>query len=84
MSDNPMQVTDPKSASKQFTTDRNGVIYPKENTRVTNEFLSGQGSMGFDRNQGVEREGFNPPEVQGGTMGQHNLQKHKTTGSHAI
>lgn len=84
MSDTPKQVTFPGDASKPFVTDKDGVVYPDEISRPASEFLAGEGSMGFERNQQVKRDTWKAPEAQGGTMGQKKLQKIKTAGSHAI
>lgn len=85
-SDAPEQYTDPSSASKGYRTDQDGKIYPVENKRKAREYMGGEGSMGFDRNQGATREGYVPPEAEGGTLGQNKLQRIKSTsaGSSAI
>lgn len=86
MSENPGQVTSPSDASKGYMTNKDGIVYPKENKRAATEYISGEGSMGFERNQAVVREAFKAPEAEGGTMGQHKLQRIKaeTGGSHSI
>lgn len=72
--------------SKEFKTDKDGVVYPSEIARTTHAYLKEEGSMGFERNQAVKRESFEPTETELGTMGQHKLQRVKSTmaGSHAI
>lgn len=80
----PGQVTFPGEASSGFITDKPGVIYPREIARTAAEFIDGEGAMGFERNQGVKRDGFKATEAQGGTMGQTHNSKLKSGGSHNI
>lgn len=82
----PGQVTEPGSASKGYTTDTDGKIYPEERKTSIQDYLGGQGSLGFDRNQGVTRDSgeISNPEIL--NMGQHKLQalKEGECGSRAI
>lgn len=87
MADNtPNQVTSPSDASKGYMTNKDGMVYPKENKRKVTEYISGEGSMGFDRNQGVVRDTWGDPEIQLGTMGQSKIARLKAEmgGSHSI
>lgn len=82
----PGQVTEPGSASKGYTTDIDGKIYPDERKTSVQDYMSMEGSMGFERNQGVTRDSdeISNPEIL--NMGQHKLQKLREgeCGSHAI
>lgn len=82
----PGQVTEPGSASKGYVTDTDGKIYPKERKTSVQDYLSGEGSLGFERNQGVTRDSDEIANQEILNMGQHKLQKLKEgmSGSHAI
>lgn len=80
----PEQYTDPANASKGYSTQSDGKVFPTENSRKLADYIAGQGSRSFEENQGVVREGFKPSEAEYGDMGQSHLQKLKATGSFAI
>lgn len=84
MSEAPKQVTEPGSASKGYSTSGDGKIYPEENTRAITEYAKKEGSISFEHNQGVVREGFKPPKAEYNDMGQDKLPTLKATGSFAI
>ncbi len=67
-SEAPGLVQDSSEHSKATPTDR---IYPNEVKRSADEYIDGEGSMGFERNQGAKRDSMTPPEAQVGMMGQH-------------
>lgn len=73
----PGQVNDPGSASKGYLTEEDGRIYPKERKTSAQDYLSGEGSMGFERNQGVVRDSLELSSPMILNMGQNKLQKLK-------
>lgn len=52
----PEQITHPNEASKGYVTETDGKIYPKERKTSVQDYLGGEGSMGFERNQGATRD----------------------------
>lgn len=80
----PEQVTFPNDASKGYKTIETGKIYPEERKTTVQDYVGGEGSMGFNRNQGVTRDSneFANPIIL--DMGQSKLQKLKENGSAAI
>ena len=81
----PEQVAHPGEASEGYETSKDGVIYPKQRGNTVQDYNAGEGSMGFDRNQGVTRD-QNSSEVIVIDMGQNKLQKldQNNLGSRAI
>lgn len=84
--DVPNQVTNPSDASKGYRTDVDGKVYPEQIDREAAAYLEGEGSMGYDRDQGVKRDNWGNEVDDMGMLGQHKLQRLKSTqaGSHAI
>ena len=81
-SEAPHQVTEPGSASKGYDTSEPGKIYPETRSGTAQEFLEGEGSMGFERNQQCKRDEYLMGDGWTGTMGQHKFQKMKGLGSY--
>lgn len=73
----PAQFTDPAKASKGYLTQNDGKIYPNERTTSVQDYMSGEGSMGFERNQGVSRDSNELSNPMILNMGQSKLQKLK-------
>lgn len=85
-SEAPEQYTHPSEASKGYMTNKDGVAYPEELSRKAKDYLDGEGSMGFERNQGVKRDGWKSEVDVNLGMGQSKLQKLSAAngGSHSI
>lgn len=85
-SEAPGQVTEPGSASKNYDTSEDGRIYPEERKTTIQKYMSEEGSMGFDRNQGVTRDSGEIADPVILDMGQKKFQslKEGSLGSHAI